>query len=555
MSDYRRFYRQKSIGPLVILFSLFALPLALTIQSGVWEEGSFTLERIVSAILDPYTQRILLFTLKQAFYSTGAALLIGLPGAYILATYSFRGKKLIKALATIPFVLPSILVVLGFVMFFGNSGTLNMVLMKVFDLDDPPLKLLYSLGAIILAHTFYNFPIVMSIVATAWEGLDTKLEAAAATLGSAPRKVFRTITLPRLVPSIISAAALVFLFCFNSFAVILVLGGGPQFTTLEVEIYRQARMMGDPSSASALAIVSMLINGILFLGYAFSQRTLTVTETVAERAFEERKPSPMRTYFILLYSLFTIIFLLGPIISVLYRSFSKGASRASETTFSTTWYRQLLGFEQSSSHMGSALTALINSTLIGVAVSILTVTLALLLSVSIARRKKNSSFLELFGMLPMMTSSVIVGLGYVLIARLLRPSLFGTYLLITLAHTVIAFPFALRTILPNVRSLSETYLHASYTLGFSPQKTFRTVEIPLLRRTLLTAAVFAFALSLGEFNATLILSSSRIVTLPVVMYRLIGSYHFQGACALGSILIITSGLTFFLGEVAKGDSV
>jgi thiamine transport system permease protein len=158
-------------------------------------------------------------------------------------------------------------------------------------------------------------------------------------------------------------------------------------------------------------------------------------------------------------------------------------------------------------------------------------------------------------MLPMITSSVIIGLGYVLIARILRPSLLGTYLLITLAHTVIAFPFALRTILPKVRSLSETYLHASYTLGSSPRKTFRMIEIPLLRKTLLTAMVFAFALSLGEFNATLILSNSQIVTLPVVMYRLIGSYHFQGACALGSILIITSGLAFFLGEVAKGDSV
>ncbi|NLZ77151.1 MAG: iron ABC transporter permease [Spirochaetales bacterium] len=555
MKDYRRFYRQKSIGPLIILFSLFILPLALTIRSGLWEEGSFTVKRIVSALIDPYTQRILLFTLKQALYSTLASLVIGLPGAYILATYSFRGKKLIRALATIPFVLPSILVVLGFVIFFGNTGTLNTILMKVFDLDDPPVKILYSFAAIILAHAFYNFPIVMSIVATAWEGLDTKLEAAAATLGSSPRKVLRTITLPRLFPSIISAAVLVFLFCFNSFAIILVLGGGPRFTTLEVEIYRQARMMGDPSGASALAIVSLLINGILFFGYALGQRKLTVAEPMVERAFEERRPTPIRTFFILLYSLFTILFLLGPILAVLSRSFIGSASRAGEATFSITWYRQLLGLERPPGHMSSALAALINSTLIGVAVSILTVTLALLLSVSIVRRNKSSSALELFGMLPMMTSSVIIGLGYVLIARLFRPSLFGTYLLITLAHTVIAFPFALRTILPGVRSLPEAYLHASYTLGFSPGKTFRTIEIPLLRRTLLTAAIFSFALSLGEFNATLILSGSQVVTLPVVMYRLIGSYHFQGACALGSILIITSGLAFFLGEVAKGDSV
>ena len=554
MSDYRRFYRQRSVAPILILFSLFALPVALTIQSGLWEEGAFTIDRVASTFTDSYTRRILFFTLNQALFSTLASLLLGLPGAYILATYSFRGKKLIKTLATIPFVLPSILVVLGFVIFFGNNGSLNTVLMKVFALEEPPLKILYSSGAIILAHTFFNFPIIMSIVSTAWEELDTNLEAAAATLGSSKNKVFRTITFPRLLPAIVTSATLVFLFCFNSFAIILVLGGGPQFTTLEVEIYRQVRMMGNPSGASALAIASMLINGILFLVFSMSQRKLTISESTNPRVFEIRRPSPITKFFIILYTFFTTLFLLGPIASVLIRSFSKTISRSAAPTLSFTWYRQLLGLEASSSHMSSGLSALINSTLIALAVSILTVTLALLLSVSIARRKKNSSFLELFGMMPMMTSSVIIGLGYVLIARYVRLSLLGSYALITLAHTVIAFPFALRTILPKVRSLSETYLYASYTLGSSPRKTFRRIEVPLLRKTLLTAGIFAFALSLGEFNATLILSSSQVVTLPIVMYRLIGSYNFQGACALGSILILASGLTFFLGEVAKGDS-
>lgn len=394
MSDYRRFYRQRSVAPILILFSLFALPVALTIQSGLWEEGVFTIGRVASTFTDSYTRRILLFTLNQALFSTLASLLLGLPGAYILATYSFRGKKLIKTLATIPFVLPSILVVLGFVIFFGNNGSLNTVLMKVFALEEPPLKILYSYGAIILAHTFFNFPIIMSIVSTAWEELDTNLEAAATTLGSSKNKVFRTITFPRLLPAIVTSATLVFLFCFNSFAIILVLGGGPQFTTLEVEIYRQVRMMGNPSGASALAIASMLINGILFLVYSMSQRKLTISESTNPRVFEIRRPSPITKFFIILYTFFTTLFLLGPIASVLIRSFSKTISRSAAPTLSFTWYRQLLGLEASSSHMSSGLSALINSTLIALAVSILTVTLALLLSVSIARRKRTPPFLN-----------------------------------------------------------------------------------------------------------------------------------------------------------------
>ncbi|MFA7559230.1 MAG: ABC transporter permease subunit, partial [Sphaerochaeta sp.] len=384
--EYRRFYRNRSIPPLIILATLFALPLALTVQAGLWEGGRITFSRVLGLFTNTYFRSILLFTVKQALLSTLAALIVGLPGAYILATYSFRLKRVIKALATIPFVLPSILVVLGFVIFFGNSGTLNTLLMKLFELDEPPLKILYSFGAIILAHTFYNFPIIMSIVSNAWEGLDRRIEAAAATLGSSKAKIFRTITLPRLLPSILSAAILVFLFCFNSFAIILVLGGGPKFTTLEVEIYRQARMMAAVDQASALALASMAINGFLLFLYALSQRSFTVVEESSDQVFEEELPKPITRFFIALYTLGSIIFLLGPIIAVIVRSFMKAASRSSAVTFSFTWYRQLLGLENSSSHMSSALAALVNSSLIGLCVSVLTVTLALLLSVSIVRR-------------------------------------------------------------------------------------------------------------------------------------------------------------------------
>ncbi len=181
------------------------------------------------------------FTLLQATLSTLASLAVALPGAYLIATYSFKGKRMILALSAIPFVIPSILVVLGFVIFFfGNNGFLNRALMTLFQLEEPPLKILYSFPAIILAHTFYNFPIIMSLVSSYWEHMDENCEAASWTLGANKVRTFFSITLPRLIPAIVSSASLVFLFCFNSFAIILVLGGGPQFTTMEVEIYRQA---------------------------------------------------------------------------------------------------------------------------------------------------------------------------------------------------------------------------------------------------------------------------------------------------------------------------
>ena len=123
---------------------------------------------------------------------------------------------------------------------------------------------------------------------------------------------------------------------------------------------------------------------------------------------------------------------------------------------------------------------------------------------------------------------------------------------IFLAHFVIVLPFALRTILPVTRSIDERILYAAYTLGAREGKASATVEKPLLRSTLMRAFSFSFALSMGEMNATMTLSEGRITTLPLLLYRLINSYNYQGACAVGTVLIVTTLLIFLFAELLGG---
>jgi thiamine transport system permease protein len=537
----------------MVLLLLFFVPLFFTLSSAFVTEQGFTFSRIAGVFTDPYTQRIMLFTLLQATLSTLASLLVALPGAYLIATYSFRGKRLILALSAIPFVIPSILVVLGFVIFFGNNGFLNRILMTLFKLEEPPLSILYSFPAIILAHTFYNFPIIMSLVSSYWEHMDGNCETASYTLGATKAKTFFSITLPRLLPAIISAASLVFLFCFNSFAIILVLGGGPRYTTMEVEIYRQARMLGQTGSAAALSLFSILVTSILLLWYNRTQKRLALSETYrnSNRLIEKKPATLPGKLLALFYTIVSSLFILGPIASVVVRSFMASSSRSGAEAFSLKWYRQLLSLERATGHMNSALQALSNSLVIAALVALCTVPLALTLCVAI-RKKEKGSLLELLGMMPMTVSSVIIGLGYYLISARVRGGLLTSYSLVVLAHMVIAIPFVLRTILPEYRKIPNSYIHSSLTLGAGPLRTFLQIELPLLRGAMLTGAIFAFALSMGEFNATLTLANSSIVTLPIVMYRLIGSYNFQGACALGTILIAVCTLVFIVSELAKG---
>jgi thiamine transport system permease protein len=197
---------------------------------------------------DPYYRHILVFTLTQAALSTAAAVVLGLPGAYMLSRFDFAGKRLLAALSAIPFMLPPILVVLGFILFFGTNGLANTALMRIFGLKNPPLSVLYSLKGIVLAHAFYNFPVVARIVSAAWERVPGEYAEAARTLGASPAAVFRDVTLPALLPSLLSSACLVFLFCMLSFPVVLVLGGGPKVATIEVEIYRSARITLDTNA-------------------------------------------------------------------------------------------------------------------------------------------------------------------------------------------------------------------------------------------------------------------------------------------------------------------
>ncbi len=542
------FYKLYPIAGFALFFILFLIPVCITLSQAFVEDGQFSIDLIVETFSTPYYLRIMAFTLVQALLSTLASLIIGLPGAYIMTTYKFPGKKLLKALYSVPFVLPSILVVLGFVIFYGNSGFLNKALMALFKLEEPPLHILYSFTAVILAHAFYNFPVVISIVSEYWQKLDSSCERAANTLGSGRVKIFRTITLPRLKPAIFSAMSLVFLFCFTSFAIILVLGGGPALTTTEVEIYRLARISMDTQKACALSLFSMFVAIIVMALYSVAHNKQNKNEVIKQSQIKiQRKPATFLQHFgIILYLLFSLLFILCPILSIIARSFLGSTTRAGEYSWTLSAYKKLFALGSSN------LKAILNSVVIALASSILACGAALRICTHIVKSKKSGVFVDIVLMLPMVISSVIVGLSYFIISKYFKfiPSL----VLVILAHTIITMPFIIRTVLPVYRKIPESLVNASRTMGYSARATFLHIEKPLLRPALLTGMVFSFVLSMGELNATLLLGTSSYQTLPVQIYRLISSYNYQGACAMGCILIVVCFIVFLISEALKRRS-
>ncbi len=217
------------------------------LPDGSWDPGT-----ISKLIHSPIYGRILWFTCWQAVLSTLLTLVLALPGAYVFARYRFFGKNLLQALMTIPFVLPTVVTAAAFRALLGPNGLLNNWLMAGFDLAQPPIRIDQTVSFFLLAHVFYNYTLVLRIVGGFWAGLDPDLRAAATMLGASPWQTFRRITLPLLMPAIGSASLLVFIFCFTSFGVVLILGG-PGYATLEVEIYRQSvQLFNLPMAAAPL---------------------------------------------------------------------------------------------------------------------------------------------------------------------------------------------------------------------------------------------------------------------------------------------------------------
>jgi thiamine transport system permease protein len=242
-------------APAVFLALFYARPLAEVLRLSL-ARGASVAAPFAEALASPVQREIFGFTLLQAGLSTLLTLALGLPGAYLLARFDFRGRSLLQALTAVPFVMPTLVVGAAFHALLGPHGWANVALMALFHLPEPPLRVIHSLGAILLAHVFYNTSIVLRLVGDFWSHLDPRLDAAARTLGADRRQVLLRVTLPLLLPAIAAAALLVFLFDFTSFGVILVLGG-PRLSTLEVEIYNQTVGLFNLPLAAALSIIQL----------------------------------------------------------------------------------------------------------------------------------------------------------------------------------------------------------------------------------------------------------------------------------------------------------
>ncbi|WP_027893986.1 ABC transporter permease [Calidithermus chliarophilus] len=499
----------------VLLFLALALgyPLARVLLLGLGEGLGETLH-------NPYYWGRLGWSLGYGLASSLLTVLLALPLAYAFR-YRFPGREALLSLSTVPFVLPTLVVALGFLALAGPRGLLGL------NLQGTPWILLW-------AAVFYNLGLVLRLLVVLLPSLETPL-AAARTLGASPWRAYLRVGVPLLAPGLLAGGGLTFLYTFSSFGLPLVLGG-TRYATLEVEIYTLLSYRLAFPEATALALAQLAVSAGVTLLYLWAQARLALS--LQSGAGPRTLPRP-KAWALALALWLGFALLYAPLLALLLQALQHPAA------FTSVWRGD--GFTPAGE-------ALWNTLRFAGLTLLLAFPIGFLYAYAVwrgERQGRGTRWLDLSGMLPLLVSPVLVGLGYLLA----YPRLSGSLVLLVAAYTLLSYPLLSRALLPALRAMPHSVLEAARTLGAGPWRRLWRVEWPLLQPALRSGAALTLAAVVGEFGATLVLRRPEWTTLSLAIYERLGrpgATPFAEALALAVLLGLLAGGVFYLLDRGRG---
>jgi thiamine transport system permease protein len=501
--------------PLAFLAVFFVWPLAAILERSLVTDGA--LDVPFGVLTSDTTREVAWFTLWQATVSTALTLAAGLPLAWALSRFRFPGRSVAEALVLVPFVLPTVVVATAFVALLPSGAE-------------------HSIWAIFLAHVFFNMAVVVRVVGAFWASLDDRLWDAAATLGASRARRAREVTLPLLGPALASAASIVFLFCFTSFGVIVVLGG-IHYATLEVEIYNQAARLFDLRTAAVLALVQLVAVAATILVSGRLERRLSGRRRAGRRRVRAIGRERIAVAAVVGGSL--ILLGLAPA-ALLVRSFQVGDG------YGLDHYASL--GDETAALLVVPWHAIVNSLLFAAGAAGMALAVGIPAAIAIARGRGG---LDALLILPLGASAAMLGFGFLLAFDDPPLDLRSSPAIVPIAQALVALPFVVRALVPALRAADVRLREAAAVLGATPAQVRREIELPLLARPLAVAAALAFAVALGEFGATVFVARADWPTVPVAIFRFLGrpgEANTGSAMALCVVLMLLVTLVALLSE-------
>ena len=512
----------------------YAWPLAailLRSVNGVAGRDGLGADALRSALTDGRLGRVAGFTVGQAVVSTALCLAIGVPVGWVLARLRFPGDRVAAVIVVAPFVLPTLAVATSLLALVGGL----------------PASRSGRFVLIVVAHVVFNVGVVARATINGVAQVDRSLIESASIAGRSPAAVWWSVSRPLVARRLAPAVLIVFVFCLTSFGVVVALGGAG-LTTVEVEIWSAATQTLDLSRASVLAgLQLLLVIALVVVGQRLAVPTVAGTGTLRRR--------PRGIEWGAVAAVVAVVAALGalPVGVLVARSVSLG-----EGAWGLDAYRSLAVAGSRSARAATGSDGLgpvvIRSIVAAVFATAATMVVALAVASVASGANRSARWVERLAILPLATSSVTLGLGALIGFGTWGIDLRGTPMLVVLGQTAVAVPVAVGIVLPAARSLDPSLRDAAATLGAHRRRRVGGLALPLMRRSLSTAAMFAFALSMGDFGATVILARGDAATLPIVIGRLAGrpgpeSVRLASAASVVLVLAcIGPGLTLVLAR-------
>jgi thiamine transport system permease protein len=525
----------------VAFVAAFAIvPAMLLFAHGLSLEGGIA--GIVQTADDPLNQRAVGNSLSQGGVSAIAALALGAPAGVVLGRYAFPGRRELLAVLLVPFLLPTLAVVLGVETLFGAGSVIARVV--------PSARALSSgFDGIVTANVLYNAPVVALLTAVGTESGSPELEETVATLGGGPWRGFRDAWGPTALLGAAAGAVLTFLFSALAFAAPLLLCGARCYT-VEARVWSLDQVLLNPGEAAVLALLMVALLAVPAAVYlALIGRLRRIRGVRESRARPVRWRSPWAWAAAAAPAVLAVA-VFGLLAAVLLAAVRPDAAGA--VTFSA--FRGLFGPTVAQRLGVSTVTATANTVFFATVAASLAVLFAVSSGFGLAGRPRAARVLRAVVFAPLVISPVVLSFS---LAEFWRPVFGGEYtvgVLILLAQATLAIPFALPAVEVGLRRVPRALRESAETLGARPWSAYLDVELPLVRDGLVTAGLFAFALSFGEFTATYFLATPTFNTLPIELYRLEELRLAPLAAAAAGLLVVVS-LVAFLAIVRGGRRV
>jgi len=527
---------------IVFLSVFFYYPFFSILRDAISTARGITVENIMKSIVDLINLNVWKFTFLEATISTVLTLIVGLPAGYIFGKYSFPWKRFFLSFLTVPFVLPGVFVALGVITVLGSNGLISSILNLTI-----PESIAFGWIGIMYAHVFYNIPLMVHWVSFSIRQSDPEIEEVARSLGSKGWHKFKRITLPTILPGILVASLLTFIFCFLSYPVVAILGG-INLRTMEVNIastYKTFPLTGK-SMAASLALVQFLIMIVFVYLYMRSLKSVTEKRKIGRSQTLKKLPGIPKNsikFFIVFYLVSLFLFDALIFIGILNKSLRDSYTNV----FTLNNFISVFSFIPNRFLGVEPFRAIFNSLFF--ALSSIYITSILAFGALLLREKfskKTQIILDTFIFLPVAASAITLALGMVRGFNTLDIFYSDVWFFIIVAHSIIGFPFIMRAFSNARDRVDPDLVDTSRSLGAHRLETLLRVEIPLMLPTIIVGMIFTFSLSIGEFTATNFLWEPQATTIPVAIYRFISMRQWGSASAMSVILALVCFVSFLI---------